>query len=86
MSSMFFSGVAVDQNIINVYGAKNIQVVSQSVIDVVLKRRQCISKIKILMFREAIGQKMENAYIVLCKLDLDIKYIGKQLGYTTSMT
>ena len=38
------------------------------------------------MFREAIGQKMENAYIVLYKLDLDIKYIGKQLGYTTSMT
>ena len=34
------------------------------------------------MFREAIGQKMENAYIVLCKLDLDIKYIGKQPGYT----
>ena len=40
----------------------------------------------LLMFREAIGQKMENAYIVLYKLDPDIKYIGKQLGYTTSMT
>ena len=40
----------------------------------------------LLMFREAIGQKMENAYIVLYKLDLDIKYIEKQLGYTTSMT
>ena len=38
MSSVFFSGVAVDQNIINVHGAKNVQVVSQSVIDVVLKQ------------------------------------------------
>ena len=37
MSGVFFSGVAVDQNIINVHGAKNVQVVSQSVIDVVLK-------------------------------------------------
>ena len=46
MSSVFFSGVTVDQNIINVRGAKNVQVVSQSVIDVVLKQRQCISEIK----------------------------------------
>ena len=46
MSSVFFSGVAVDQNIINVRGAKNVQVVSQSVIDVVLKRQRCISKTK----------------------------------------
>ena len=46
MSGVFFSGVAVDQNIINVRGAKNVQVVSQSVIDVVLKRRQCISETK----------------------------------------
>ena len=38
------------------------------------------------MFREAIKQKMKNAYIVLYKLNLDIKYIEKQLGYITSMT
>ena len=48
--------------------------------------RRVFIRVKVLMFREAIGQKMENAYIVLYKLDLDIKYIGKQLGYTTSMT
>ena len=46
MSSVFFSEVAVDQNIINVRGAKNVQVVSQSVIDVMLKQQQCISEIK----------------------------------------
>ena len=46
MSDVFFSEVAVDQNIINVRSAKNVQVVSQSVIDVVLKQRQCISKTK----------------------------------------
>ena len=37
MSGVFLSEVAVDQNIINVHSAKNIQVVSQSIIDVVLK-------------------------------------------------
>ena len=46
MSGVFFSGVTVDQNIINVRGAKNVQVVSQSVIDVVLKQQQCISETK----------------------------------------
>ena len=46
MSGVFFSGVAVDQNIINVHDAKNVQVVSQSVIDVVLKQRRCISETK----------------------------------------
>ena len=38
------------------------------------------------MFREAIKQKMKNAYIILYKLNLDIKYIGKQLDYITSIT
>ena len=36
--------------------------------------------------REAIGQKMGNAYITLCKLDLGSKYIEMQLDYTASMT
>ena len=40
----------------------------------------------LLMFREAIEQKMKNAYIILYKLNLDIKYIEKQLDYITSMT
>ena len=38
------------------------------------------------MFREAIEQKMKNVYIILYKLNLDIKYIEKQLGYITNMT
>ena len=38
------------------------------------------------MFKEAIEQKMKNAYIILYKLNLDIKYIEKQLDYITSMT
>ena len=42
--------------------------------------------IKLLMFKKAIEQKMKNAYIILYKLNLDIKYIEKQLSYTTSMT
>ena len=46
MSGVFFSGVAVDQNIINVHSVKNVQIVSQSVINVVLKQRRCISKTK----------------------------------------
>ena len=29
---------------------------------------------------------MKNAYIILYKLDLDIKYIEKQLGYINSIT
>ena len=42
--------------------------------------------IKLLMFKKAIEQKMKNAYIILYKLNLDIKYIEKQLSYITSMT